>query len=224
MKHDRIKCKTAPPSIELLASPALRRLVTHFALHPRADLHFHALKRATSLPNRSLQLELVRLRRLGLITRKPDGRLVRYIVQADESRWKVLRELVRQFVEPAEVLRVALAQVTDITAAFIYGSFARRGDVHADSDIDLFVVSETVDEPLTRLALAREVLEVSGFLGREVNVSRYTPVQLARKVLEPSRFVTSVLSGEKDWIVGDQKHLSAAISARRRAPRGEILA
>src|ERR1019366_3172379 len=161
--------------------------------YPHADLHFHGLKRATGLPNRSLQLELARLERLRLITRKPDGRLVRYLVQPDEPRWRALREFVRQFVEPTEVLRVALAQVTGIMAAFIYGSFARHGDVHADSDIDLFVVSETVDEPSTRLSLAGEVLEVSGFLGREVNVSRYTPIKLAEKLSKGTRLITSVL-------------------------------
>lgn len=199
-------------STALLTSRALSRLITHYALHPQADLHFRGLKRATGLPNRSLQLELARLQSLGLIARKPDGRLVRFVVRQDEARWSVLRELVRHFVEPAEVLRVALTQVTDITSAFIYGSFARRRDVHADSDIDLFVVSATVDQPRTRLSLAGEVLEVSGFLGREVNVSRYTPVQLARKVAEPSRFVLSVLAGEKEWLVGDQKQLRAAIA------------
>jgi predicted nucleotidyltransferase len=199
-------------STALLASPALSRLVTHYAIHPHADLHFHGLKRATGLPNRSLQIELARLQSLGLITREPDGRLVRYLLQSDEPRWKALRELVRQFVEPAEILRVALTQVADIAAAFVYGSFARRHDVHAESDIDLFVVSETIDQPVTRLSLAREVLEVSGFLDREVNVSRYTPVQLARKVSEPSRFVTSVLAGEKEWIVGSQRQLSASLA------------
>jgi predicted nucleotidyltransferase len=208
-KHfDRVERR----SPALLASPALCRLVTHYAIHPHADLHFHGLKRATALPNRSLQIELARMQSLGLIARKPDGRLVRYLLQADEPRWKALRELVRQFVEPTEILRVALTQVADIAAAFVYGSFARRHDVHTESDIDLFVVSETIDQPVTRLSLAREVLEVSGFLDREVNVSRYTPMQLARKVSEPSRFVTSVLAGEKEWIVGSQRQLSAAIS------------
>lgn len=212
MNRKRIDHKNERQSTALLASPALCRLATHYALHPHADLHFHGLKRATGLPNRSLQLELVRLERLGMITRKPDGRLVRYLVLPEESRWRALRELVRQFVEPAEVLRVALAQVADITAAFIYGSFARHWDVHLESDIDLFVVSATVDQPSTRLSLAGEILEVSGFLGREVNVSRYTPMQLADKVSKKTRFIASVLAGEKEWLVGDHKKLSAAIS------------
>jgi predicted nucleotidyltransferase len=212
MNLKRVDHNKARQTTALLASPALCRLATHYALHPRADLHFHGLKRATGLSNRSLQLELVRLERLGMIARKPDGRLVRYLVLPDESRWRVLRELVRQFVEPAEVLRVALAQVADITAAFIYGSFARHWDVHLESDIDLFVVSATVDQPSTRLSLAGEVLEVSGFLGREVNVSRYTPKQLAERVSKKTRFIASVLAGEKEWLVGDEKKLSAAIS------------
>jgi predicted nucleotidyltransferase len=222
MDNDLIDHKIARESTALLASHALCRLVTHYVLYPHADLHFHGLKRATGLPNRSLQLELARLERLRLIARKPDGRLVRYLVQPDESRWRALREFVRQFVEPAEVLRVALAQVTGIMAAFIYGSFARHGDVHADSDIDLFVVSETADQPSTRLALAGEVLEVSGFLGREVNASRHTPAQLAEKLSEGTRFIASVFSGEKVWLVGDPGQLSAAIYARGCAPHDAI--
>ena len=206
----------------LLASPALSRLVTHYAVHPNADLHFHGLKRATGLPNRSLQIELARLQSLGLITRKPDGRLVRYLLQSDEPRWKALRELVRQFVEPAEVLRVALTQVADITAAFVYGSFARRHDVHAESDIDLFVVSETIDQPATRLSLAQEVLEVSGFLDREVNSSRGTHRCSSRgRVSEPSRFVTSVLAGEKEWIVGNRSSGCRRRSSQQKGLRGE---
>jgi len=202
--------------ITLLASPALCRLMAHFALHPQSDLHFRGLKRATQLPNRSLQLELARLERLGLIVRTPDGRLVRYLVQDDDSRWSVLREMVRQFVEPIEVLRVALGQVEDITAAFVYGSFARRHDVHPDSDIDLFVVSRTLDEEPTRHALAAAVLEVSGFLGREVNVSRYTPSQLEQKLARRSPFVTSVLAGEKQWLIGAEPQLWAALGRTAR--------
>ena len=197
----------------LLASPALSRLVTHFVIQPRADLHFQALKRATALPNRSLQLELVRLERLRMITRRQDGRLVRYCVRQEESRWKPLREVVREFAEPSDVLRTALTQVAGITAAFVYGSFARRVATHEGSDVDLFVVASSFDAPAERLPLAEAVLEVSGFIGREVNVTRHTPKQLATKLAAGARFLTSVLSGEKEWLIGDQMRLSDAIAA-----------
>lgn len=185
--------------------------MAHFVLHPLSDLHFRGLTRATQLPNRSLQVELARLERLGLITRARDGRLVRYRVQSDNSRWGVLKEMVRQFVEPTEILRVALGQVDDVMAAFVYGSFARRHDVHANSDIDLFVVSRTLHEEPTQLSISAAVLEVSGFLRREVNPVRYTPSQLAQKLARKSRFVTSVLAGEKAWLLGDEARLRAAL-------------
>ncbi|HEX8726157.1 MAG TPA: nucleotidyltransferase domain-containing protein [Gemmatimonadaceae bacterium] len=195
--------------------------MTHFALYPRTDLHFRGLQRATQLPHRSLQLELARLERLGLIARMPDGRLVRYVVPPDEARWHVLRDMVRQFVEPTEILRVALGQVEGVAAAFVYGSFAHRQEVHADSDIDLFVVLSAVDQEPARLSLADVVLEVSGFLGREVNVSRYTPAQLERKLASRSRFVTTVLAGEKEWLIGDERRLRSTLA---RTARGKVRA
>ncbi len=206
-----------PKASGLLASPARCRLVTHFVLHPHADLHFHGLKRVTGLPNRSLQMELARLERLALIARKPDGRFVRFIVQPDGPRWQALREMIRQFVDPADVLRVALANVSGIEVAFVYGSFARRHDVHPDSDVDVFVLSATIDQLATRSSLAAELLEVSGLLNREVNASRYTPSKLAAKIAQHSQFIVRVLAGEKDWLIGGPADLSALISARSNA-------
>ena len=223
MLHRHHASSSTPKSSSgLLASPALCRLVTHFVLHPQADLHFHGLKRVTGLPNRSLQLELARLERLGLIMRKADGRLVRYVVQADVPRWRALREMIRQFVEPADVLRVALANVAGIEVAFVYGSFARRHDVHPDSDVDVFVVSPQIDQSSMRTAVAAELLEVSGLLHREVNASRYTPSKLAVKIAGHSRFISNVLAGDKDWIVGSPARLAAVISAWRNSSREAI--
>jgi predicted nucleotidyltransferase len=214
----RVRAVATKPrrSTGLLTSPALCRLVTQFVLHPHADLHFRGLKRVTGLPNRSLQLELARLEQLGLVARKADGRLVRFVVQSDASRWRALREMIRYFVDPSDILRVALANVASISLAFVYGSFARRHDVHAASDIDLFVVSPTIDQSPTRLALAGELLEVSGLVGREVNVSRYTPRQLAAKIARRSRFVATLLAGEKEWLVGNPAVLKALISTAKR--------
>ena len=170
----------------------------------------------------SLQHELARLERLGLIAHRADGRLVRYCTQRESPRWKALREVVREITEPAETLRVALAPVAGITAAFIFGSFARRIDIHPASDVDLFVVANGFNEPAGRLLLAEVILEVSGVLGREVNVTRYTPTQLATKLAMRARFVTSVLAGEKEWLIGDEVRLSEAIAAVGLAPGATI--
>jgi predicted nucleotidyltransferase len=95
-------------------------------------------------------------------------RTVVFSAVASHPRWAALRELVREFAAPADLLRVALARVPGIDAAFIYGSFARATAVHEGSDVDVFVFGENLDQPEIRLALAEETLEVAGFLGREV--------------------------------------------------------
>lgn len=197
----------------VLASGAMARVVTHFVLHPDSTLHFRALQRVTGLSSRSLQHELARLEQLGILRREREGRVVRYRAVCEHPRWRVLRELVREFAEPVEVLRVALAQVPGVDAAFIYGSYARKNDVHPASDIDVFVVGEALDESDTRLALAEEMLEASGLLGREVNVTRYIPKRLDRQGASGARFIRSVLAGEKEWLVGDDEALNRASMA-----------
>jgi DNA-binding transcriptional ArsR family regulator len=176
-------------------------LVTYFVLYPDAALHFRALQRATGLSSRSLQHELARLERMGLIQREREGRLVRYRAAADHPRWAALRELVRQFAEPAELLRVALSAVPGIDAAFIFGSCA-RGDMHEDSDIDVFALGEGLEDEEALDALSEGTMEASALLNREVNPVQYTRRQFAKR--RTGGFLRSILKGPKMWLVGEE--------------------
>jgi predicted nucleotidyltransferase len=185
----------------VLASRALAAVVIYFVLHPDKPLHFRALQRVTRVSSRSLQHEMARLEALGLVQRERDGRLVRYRAVAGHARWAVLREMVRQFADPAELLRVALADVPGLEAAFIYGSFA-RGDTHAESDIDVFAFGDALKDKDTRMALTERTVEASILLNREVNVTRYTPDKLEAR--RTGSFLNSVLAGPKQWLLGDE--------------------
>lgn len=205
----------------VLASAALARLVTHFVLRPDAALHFQALRRTTGLSSRSLQHELARLEQLGLVTREADGALVRYRAVPENPRWRALREFVGQFADPAEVLRVALAQVPEVEGAFLYGSYARKTAVHPGSDVDVFVVGDGIDHEDARLALAEQALDVAGLIGREVNITRYTRDRLAGRYARGGRFIRAVLDGDKDWLVGSEAVLAAALPDGTGADRSQ---
>lgn len=184
-------------------------LATQFVLWPDAALHFQALKRATGLPNRSLQRELARLEQLGLVRRQPDGGLVRYHVHADHPGWRAIRALVATFADPADVVRAAITPVPGVDAAFIYGSYARDTGVHPGSDVDVMVVGELVDSDRMRSSLAASALEAAGLVGREVNLVRYTPRRLRYQYARGGRFVSGVLAGPKRWLIGDEPALAA---------------
>lgn len=184
----------------VLASRALAAVVIYFVLHPDAALHFRALQRVTGVSSRSLQHEMARLEALGLVRRERDGRLVRYRAVTDHPRWSVLRDMVRQFAGPAELLRVALANVPGLEAAFIYGSCA-RGEMDEKSDIDVFALGEGLNELEPELALVAGTSEAAVLLGHEVNVTRYTRQKLQQR--RGGGFLRSVLAGPKDWLIGD---------------------
>lgn len=195
--------KADEPLASMLASKALAAVVIYFVLHPDKALHFRALQRVTRVSSRSLQHEIARLEALGMVQRERDGRLVRYRAVAGHPRWSVLRQMIREFADPAELLRVALADIPGIEAAFIFGSFA-RGDAHPESDVDVLALGEAVEELETEYALAESALESAGLLGREVNVVSYTPAQFATRLMRRAPFLTSVMGGAKKWLVGDE--------------------
>lgn len=198
--------RSAGSLASVLASEALADVVTYFVLHPDGTPHFRALQRATGVASRSLQHEVKRLEALGMIQSERDGRLVRYRAVWGHPRWSVLRQMVRAFAEPVQLLRIAVGNVPGVEAAFIYGSCA-RGDMHAESDIDVFALGDALKHLDTRLALTQGTLEASMLLDREVNVVRYTRDKLdARRA---GGFLSAVLTGPKKWLVGDEALLQS---------------
>lgn len=199
----------------MLASGALARVLTHFAVHPDDARHVRALQRHTGFTPRSLQIELRRLQQLGVLTRRAEGRQVRYAVDWRHPGARSLRDLVRQFADPADLLRDALTGVPGNAVAFVFGS-AARGDARPDSDIDLFVLGDDVD----RLALARHTLDVAVLLDREVHPVIYSTARLDERLRGGSTFRRRVLAGPKRWIIGGGGALGqtpGTLDARRRS-------
>jgi predicted nucleotidyltransferase len=172
----------------------------YFVLHPGTALDFRALQRVTGVSSRSLRREAVRLEALGLVRREHAGRIVRYRALDSNPRWSALRELVREFTAPEDLMRIMLTHLAGVEAAFIFGSCA-RGDMHRDSDIDVFVIGNT-QEMEDRLEYAGARLEACMVLRREVNTVHYTRAKLEAR--RAGSFLTSVLAKPKIWLLGSE--------------------
>ena len=183
-----------------LASPAMARLVLYFALHPDDAVHVRELGRRTGLAAASIQNELRRLLRLGLIEREVAGRRLLYRLHPQSPAWPAFRALIRQLAQPAEVLREAFSGIGGVDAAFVFGSHA-RGDTRPDSDVDLFLVS---DEQARR-ALGDPLTEAEFLLDRDLDVIAYTPDRAAKRARSPGGFLQQVLQGPKQWVAGDPR-------------------
>jgi predicted nucleotidyltransferase len=193
----------------VIGSGALARLILHFAMHSESPLHFRALQRHTQLGNRSLQQELKKLIEWELVTREEAHQVVSFRINPRSPRWKALRQLVRAFADPAEVLSEALRDVDGVEAAFVFGSTA-RGQAREDSDVDLFILGDNI--PVAKLGRATSAAAL--LLDREVDVKRFTRSKLARVLQQgDGGFVSSALSGPKRWVVGSDSGWEAAVCA-----------
>lgn len=185
-----------------LASPAMARLLLYFALHPDESVHVRELGRRTGLAAASIQNELRRLQRLGLIVGEQAGRRLLYRLDSGSPTWPAFRALIRQLAQPAEVLREAFSGIGGVDAAFVFGSHA-RGDTRPDSDVDLFLVS---DEQARR-ALGHPLTEAEDLLGRDVDLIAYSPERVTKRAHLSGGFVEQVLQGPKQWVAGDPRIL-----------------
>ena len=191
----------------MLASPALARLVLHFALHGHEPHHVRGLQRRSGLSMSSLNRELGRLEGRGLVKRiVARGRML-YRANDDDPAWKTLRQLVRDFADPAEVVEEAIAGIEGIEIAFVFGSFA-RGDARDDSDVDVLVVGDVAEDA----SLGRQAAEASVLLGRPVEVRSYTPARLERQLASGNAVLRRILDGPKRWLVGDEARLGMVVA------------
>ena len=157
---------------------------------------------------RSLQTELARLQQLGLVHREVSGRRVRYLVNEQSPRWRLVRELVRELAAPTDVVRDALSDVPGVEAAFVFGSMARGTDIREGSDIDVFVLRGDLDED----RLARRTIDAGVLLTRDINPVVMEADELKERLSSGSGFLQNVLSSPKRWVAGDERALQPTLA------------
>lgn len=114
-----------------------------------------------------------------------------------------LRGIIRKTFGISGVLGEALQPfIQQIGLSFVYGSVA-RGEEAANSDIDLFVISETLAYPDIFPALAGAEQQ----LARTVNPTIYKPGELERKRDEGNAFANRILTQPKIFIIGNESDL-----------------
>jgi predicted nucleotidyltransferase len=153
----------------------------------------------------AVQRELTRLSSSGLVTTRAIGNQKHYQANLQSPIFAELQGIVQKTFGLAEPLRCALDQFAPlITAAFVYGSVAKRTDTAA-SDIDLWVISDE----LAYADLFTALEQAGAALGRTVNPTLMTRKAMAKRINAAEAFTTRVLAQPKIWIIGDEHALPA---------------
>lgn len=164
-----------------------RVLALLFGQAPRS-FHLNELVRLAGVGSGSVQRELARLVAAELVHRRLLGRQVWFEANRESPVFMELRSLVRKTFGLTDVLRQALAPLSDrIEHAFVFGSVAKGTDT-AQSDIDLMVIGEA----LSYADVYPLLTDAEGTLGRKISPTLYSPADWRQRLAEANGFATRV--------------------------------
>jgi len=166
------------------------------------ELHLRELARQSGLSLGTVQQELRRLTRVGVVSARKDGNRVYYRANAGHPVYRDLCSLVLKTDGLAGVLGQALDD-PQVRLAFAFGSVA-RGETRAESDVDLMVIGSVGLRRLTQLLSG-----VAEKLGREINPHILTPEEFKERKRQGDHFLTSVLASPRLFVKGTEDEFVA---------------
>ncbi len=182
-----------------LFSDSQSRLLQWVFGQPERGFHLSELRRLTGLGSASLQRELNRLAKAGLVHSERVGNLRRFQANAKSPVYRELVGLTRKTLGIEPMLRTALKPLAHkLQTAFVYGSVAKQTDT-TRSDIDVMLVGKNL-----RLAKILELLlPLEAQLGRKINPTCYTVAEFKRRRAEDDSFVNRVLAQRVISLTGE---------------------
>lgn len=195
-----------PPRTSLadaLFSTTQQRVLAYLFGQPERSYFATELIELTGGGSGAVQRELARLEQSGLVTVTRVGTQKHYQANPKSPIFAELCAIAQKTVGLAEPLREALAPLAKrITAAFVFGSVAKRRDTAA-SDIDVLVLSDSLDYADVFAALQ----SAEAKLGRTINPTVYKPADWRKKRKSGNAFVVKVSMQPKLFLIGGEGDL-----------------
>jgi len=166
-------------------------------------LHMREIERRTGYAIGTIQTELKKLLRLELVIKRKDGNRLYYCANKKHPLYPDLHNLILKTTGLVDVFLSALDQTPDIVVSFIFGSVS-RGDVKAESDVDLMVIGN-----LGLRKLSKMLTGIPEKIGREVNPYVLSVDDFNKRKSKRDHFLTQVLAGPKIFITGNEDELES---------------
>ena len=188
---------------DALFSTIQQRVLAYLFGQPERSFFATELIKLAGGGSGAVQRELARLDDSGLVTVTRVGTQKHYQANPKSPIFADLCAIAQKTVGLAEPLREALAPLAkDITAAFVFGSVAKRSD-SAASDIDVLILSDRLD-----YADVFEALQsAEAKLGRTVNPTVYTSATWRKKRNGDNAFVVRLAAQPKVFLIGTEEDL-----------------
>jgi predicted nucleotidyltransferase len=174
--------------------------------HPDESFYLRQIVEITGLAMGQVQRELGRLSEAGVLSRTEQGRHVYFRANESCPIFGDLRGIVAKTIGAADIIGTALEQVAQqVRIAFVFGSVA-RGEEREESDLDIMVIGDAAFSEVADVMRSAE-----HEIRRQINLTVYPAEELISKARAGHHFIEQVLSGEKLFILGDQRELESLL-------------
>lgn len=190
---------------ELLSSRVRAEIFRHLFDGRGEELHMRELERRSGFSIGTIQAELAKLVRLGLLHKRRDGNRLYFRANRDHPVYPEIRGMVTKTVGAVGLLQQTLADCEDVDFAFLFGSVA-RGEEQAGSDIDLMILGS-----IGLRTLAGVLAGVAGKVGREINPHVMDVEEYVKRGQGGEHFVTELVSSPKILIKGQADDLEKLV-------------
>lgn len=186
----------------LFTSTARINLLKILLLDVNGRFYLRELAKKAGLQLLSVQRELANLTEAGILVKETSGRQTYYRINKNCPIISELRSIFVKTIGVADVLRAALAKLSDrIQHAFIYGSVAKGTD-NINSDVDVMIVGDvTLKEIVSVLRPAQDELH------REINPSVYSVDEFRNRIAHEDHFITSIIKEPRIPLLGGEHDL-----------------
>ena len=194
-----------------LFSKTQQRVLALLFGNPDRSFFANEIMRLAQSGTGAVARELAALESAGLATVTRIGNQKHYQANRTSPIFEELRGIVAKTFGVADVLRASLAPLAvRIKIAFVYGSVANGSDT-AKSDIDLMVIGDDIDYS----ALFSVTSQAGQQLGRKVNPTIYSSIDIRTKIAEGNAFAVRVLDRPKIFLMGTENDLPKPRKSRK---------
>lgn len=164
--------------LQLFKSKIRAGLLRLFFYNPQKEFYIRQLAKILNTSAGNTQKELRKLEADAIIKSKKMGNLRIYTLNQTLPLYPVLQQIITKTIGIESVLKENLKYLPGIKYAFIFGSYA-KGELKADSDIDLFIVGNINEDGLLKI-----IKNVEKMILRDINYHIDTSKSFHEKLKE----------------------------------------
>jgi predicted nucleotidyltransferase len=174
-----------------------KKLLAYSFTHPGENFYVRELAGLIDADAGNLSRELRALEKEGLFTSFSRGRERFYSLNKAYPLFEEFKQIIFKTEGVEGAIKDLLSKHDGISAAFIYGSYAKNREKKA-SDIDLVIVGKFPQDELTR-----EIRSLESKLNREVNFTSYSDEEFRKEREKKGGFLNLVLKERIAVLKGD---------------------